>query len=314
MKHVFDTDLAEKYGIDGAVIMEHLYFWITKNKANRRHYFHDRYWTYNTLHAWAELFPYLAPYKIPDDGGEPVRRLDIIHRVLNRLERSGAILKGRFNKTSYDRTTWYSLSDKSFLLFDNIHIAKSQNGISEIATAIPDTKPNNKTDKKEKDTIVSQKKSEGWFKKVSVDEFEAYQKADGKLKGNTNTNIWMKMEEYNKLNERYGKSITERALQILNLQKDGKPEKQQLYLSDYSACIKWAITSATKQLRDEGKYHLIKEGNQDYNPDYNKGKDKNNIKSADKKKLETFTGADGIEYYKETGYRVPKSLHLRDNW
>lgn len=93
-----------------------------------------------------------------------------IYRVLKSIEEKGVILKGNYNETKYDRTTWYSFSDKilkeledlkydvkgfseSCLQNEVMHFTKMQNGFYESERPIPysntDSKQNNKEDKKE---------------------------------------------------------------------------------------------------------------------------------------------------------------------
>ena len=45
MNFHFDGAVAEMYGVDGAVFISRLQFWIEKNAANDRHYHEGRYWT-----------------------------------------------------------------------------------------------------------------------------------------------------------------------------------------------------------------------------------------------------------------------------
>ena len=40
MTHVFDVEVAEKYGVNSAILLNALVFWVKKNKANKKH-FHD---------------------------------------------------------------------------------------------------------------------------------------------------------------------------------------------------------------------------------------------------------------------------------
>ena len=64
MNHFFNVDIAAKYGMAEAVILEHMYFWLEKNRANDRNFFEGRYWTYNSVKALSVIFPYLTPKKI----------------------------------------------------------------------------------------------------------------------------------------------------------------------------------------------------------------------------------------------------------
>lgn len=98
MMHSFNTALAAKYGIVEAVLLEHLAFWIRKNKANNVNAYDGRYWTYNSLRAYEELFPYLTAKQI--------------RRALQKLIQEGVVVDGNFNKSPYDRTKWYSFTDE----------------------------------------------------------------------------------------------------------------------------------------------------------------------------------------------------------
>src|SRR4030042_5346722 len=101
MNHSFNTDIAIKIGVDEAIIIENLAFWIKKNQANNKH-FHDNYfWTYNSERAFSELFPYWTRRQI--------------QRILNSLENQGIIISGNYNKSPFDRTKWYTIIDISIL-------------------------------------------------------------------------------------------------------------------------------------------------------------------------------------------------------
>lgn len=60
MIHNFDINIAEKYGINAAIILQNMYYWIEKNRANEKHFHDGYYWTYNSLKAFEELFPYMS--------------------------------------------------------------------------------------------------------------------------------------------------------------------------------------------------------------------------------------------------------------
>ena len=55
MYHSFDVELATKYGMVEAILLNHISFWLTKNKANNVHAHEGRYWTYSTVKALADL-------------------------------------------------------------------------------------------------------------------------------------------------------------------------------------------------------------------------------------------------------------------
>lgn len=95
--YTFDTDHALKYGVDEAIMLHHLCFWIEKNRANERHLYEGRYWTYCSAKGFREIFPFWSEGQI--------------RRILKSLQEQGAIIVGNWNDTQYDRTAWYALSD-----------------------------------------------------------------------------------------------------------------------------------------------------------------------------------------------------------
>lgn len=137
MKHIFDVNVAKEYGIEIAILLENMNFWLEKNRANNTNFFDGRYWTYNSIKGFEKLFPYWGK--------------DKIYRVLKKAEDLGLIIKGNYNKLSYDRTTWYAFSESAESIFQNrnIHFADLQNGISENAKPIPYINTYINTDNKE---------------------------------------------------------------------------------------------------------------------------------------------------------------------
>lgn len=105
MFHSFDTKIAKAYGMQEAVILENLYFWISKNRANGKNFHDGTYWTYNSIKAMSELFEYLSEKQI---------RTAIKHLIDN-----GLIRTGKFNKSSYDHTLWYALTKKGEAIFSS---------------------------------------------------------------------------------------------------------------------------------------------------------------------------------------------------
>jgi hypothetical protein len=95
--------LAVAYGTNESLFLTNLCFWIEKNKANKAHFHKGRYWVYNTMDAWAELFPYFTK--------------DQIRHLIDKLKRKKILLVGTFNRTLYDRTQWYSVSDDVLSLY-----------------------------------------------------------------------------------------------------------------------------------------------------------------------------------------------------
>ena len=119
-KHVFDVDVAQEVGVNAAILLENIAHWIEHNRANEdKKSFHDgRYWTYNSMKAFSELFPYLKP--------------NAVRTALKKLKDADLIIVGNFNKLAYDRTQWYALTEKAeALLGINTSICKKSQMDSE---------------------------------------------------------------------------------------------------------------------------------------------------------------------------------------
>lgn len=108
--HSFDPLVAKEIGIECAILLYNIEYWIEKNKANNKHFYEGRYWTYNSTKAFAELFPYMSER--------------VIYKTLQKLIEKGYIIKGNFNKNSFDRTCWYALGDK---MLGKMDIATGEN-------------------------------------------------------------------------------------------------------------------------------------------------------------------------------------------
>ena len=127
MNYSFDINHAKQYGVDEAIIIYNFQFWLMKNKANGNNLHDGRHWTYNSVRAYSELFPFWTQAKIK--------------RILKSLVDQGVLVKGCYNKVKYDRTNWYAFQDESIFL----PLAESDQWKSE-NQPIKETKPANQKD------------------------------------------------------------------------------------------------------------------------------------------------------------------------
>lgn len=98
MNHSFDVDIATRYGLQEAVFIENIRFWVLKNKANKKHFHKGKYWTYNSAKAYAELFPYWSRQQV--------------ERIISKLKEVGVLEVDHFSQNTYDRTNWYTLNEE----------------------------------------------------------------------------------------------------------------------------------------------------------------------------------------------------------
>lgn len=136
MNHFFDIDIAKEYGLNSAIILENIKFWIAKNEANEINFHDGYYWTYNSVKAFEKLFPYMSSRQIAN--------------ALKKLEDKGIIVTGNYNASAYDRTKWYAITQKGYSIMQKCKMenAETQNQFGENVEPIPyintDIIPNNK--------------------------------------------------------------------------------------------------------------------------------------------------------------------------
>lgn len=125
----YDTDLgfysrrvAVKVGLAASVIYAHICYWIRKNKANEKHFYNGKYWTYSSIKAFTSYFPELTEKQV--------------RTALEKLIQANLIESANFNKTGYDRTLWYSLKDENEDC--QIDVPKNELPFAQKGTPIPD--------------------------------------------------------------------------------------------------------------------------------------------------------------------------------
>lgn len=144
--HSFDPSIAQRVGVNAAVIYQNIVWWCQKNAANSHNEREGRHWTYNSLSAWSQLFPYMTAKQI--------------RTALEKLEEECMIVTGFFNDHSFDRTKWYSPADAPDLPLKanaDVHLPCGANPICPtgqipsapegkcLTVSKPDIKPDEKT-------------------------------------------------------------------------------------------------------------------------------------------------------------------------
>ena len=136
MEHSFDVEEAVAFGVHEAVLIRHFRYWITKNRADKRHFHDGHTWSYNSLQAMADsIFPYLSREQVK--------------RIMNKLTDGddSVMIKGNYNQDSRDRTTWYAFRDESLFIpspdsdKDPVHRVKRPHTQGETTPPLPDKYP-----------------------------------------------------------------------------------------------------------------------------------------------------------------------------
>ena len=138
----FHTDIARKYGVDEAIILYNIEFWIKTNRADKKHFHDGRTWHFNSIKAFCKIWPFWKPKHI--------------RRKINGLITAGVLVKGNYNKSGYDRTTWYAFKDEKSWFSGReaisqkgkMDVPKKENPLPKSSKPIPDNNPCRNQDKK----------------------------------------------------------------------------------------------------------------------------------------------------------------------
>ena len=98
MIYSFDEEVAKVVGVEAAVILDKFAWWIRHNESNGKNLHDGKYWTFNSTKAMEKMFPFFNMWKIG--------------RITKKLVDDGYLVTGNFNKLPFDRTLWYTLSEK----------------------------------------------------------------------------------------------------------------------------------------------------------------------------------------------------------
>lgn len=211
MQHHFDVELAQKYGMAEAVLINHFEYWLEHNRSNDVNFFDGRYWTYNSMKAFAEIFPYLSEKKI--------------RNALKNLQDAGLIITGNFNKSAYDRTLWYAFSDlaESILPKRQMDFSKKANQNIQKGEPIPDNNTDNKPDNNtiDRDIDVFDKEKKSKDQKNKYGEFE---------------NVFLSDTEREKLDNQLGDICAEDYIEKMSAYIAQSGTK---YKSHYAAILTW---------------------------------------------------------------------------
>ena len=93
----FNPKLAIEIGLNEAIVLQKIHYWLVNNGRNGINYHNGRYWTFNSIKKWRdEFFPWWS--------------VDTVRRTFKSLESKGLLIVGNFNKKGYDQTKWYTIN------------------------------------------------------------------------------------------------------------------------------------------------------------------------------------------------------------
>lgn len=224
--HFFDPQIAVKYGVNAAILLQNIAYWCEHNEANDKNYNDGLYWTYNSAKAFTELFPYMSDWQV--------------RKALSVLVDDGLIVTGNYNQSTYDRTLWYAITEKgksilpvgkmdtektttSIYKKPKMDLEKTKNGDIKNHEPIPN---NNYIDNNQIINPINNKDKESKHK------YGEYQK------------VLLSDKELQKLYTDFGQDKTERAITYLDMYIKEKGYKSQ---SHYLAMRRWVFNAVQER-------------------------------------------------------------------
>ena len=110
--HSLNVKVAEVVGVNKALLLQYIEFWVEKNRANDVGIYEGKAWVYHTANGFAQIFPYMKP--------------NTICKYLIELENDGYIVSMKNpdkSKNRNNQTKFYTLTQKYF----EIMASKNQN-------------------------------------------------------------------------------------------------------------------------------------------------------------------------------------------
>ena len=94
---VINPVAAEVLGVNEAIIVQQVHYWLNINEKAKINFYNGRYWTYNTYENWQKTnFRFFSERTLK--------------RIFKKLEEKEILIKDNFNKTKYDRTLWITIN------------------------------------------------------------------------------------------------------------------------------------------------------------------------------------------------------------
>ena len=87
--------LAVKFGLNEAIVLQQVHYWLRINKQANRNFKHGRWWTYSTHAAWLKQFPFWSD--------------KTLRRAIASLTEAGLLIACNLADDARDRTLWYTI-------------------------------------------------------------------------------------------------------------------------------------------------------------------------------------------------------------
>jgi|GEM_PF-7113994 len=92
----FSEEIACKIGLQEAIVLQQIEYWIKANEKAEKNFYDDHYWTFNSLEDWSRQFPFWSK--------------KTTQRVLEKLRGQKILItSNEYNRRQNDQTLWYRI-------------------------------------------------------------------------------------------------------------------------------------------------------------------------------------------------------------
>ncbi len=96
MHHCFEKEIAEKVGVNAAILYQNIEYWCEHNRKNKVNFVNGRYWVIHTVDQFSNDISYLTYHQIK--------------LSLSKLREAKLILAEEHNRDKYNHTLWYTIA------------------------------------------------------------------------------------------------------------------------------------------------------------------------------------------------------------
>ena len=260
-EHHFNVEVAKECGVNASILFTNIAYWVEHNRANRANFHDGTYWTFNSMKAFSELFPYFSQKQI--------------NTALKKLEDEGLIATGNYNKLPFDRTKWYAVTKKGHSFLQNeelpteqkgeMHFPEKSNEILPLGQMTFDHKvepiPDINTDKKHNIENIKKERKKGKKEQTNYDQIINNLVANEEVKN--------ELYEFIKMRKFIKKPLTNKGLELIidDLFKLSTNPDEQIKILDKSIANNWAglfPLKTTNNYQQQERKEEVKRDGSDY--------------------------------------------------
>ena len=141
---VFQKEIAVALGLNHAIVLQQLNYWIQVNREKNHNFRDGFYWVYNTHKELHDQLPFLS--------------VSTIRRTIEELEKQGVLISDNFNRMNYDRTRWYRIDQQKLYELVGVKQQNEQFEHDKLNTPIPYNKTKTNKEYKEDNGIFEKNK------------------------------------------------------------------------------------------------------------------------------------------------------------